>query len=118
MAYGLKASSCNPLIYIVPFGLAKGFSSYNSASLASAGGMGNIIGKVLSSVLLQSGITDANIHLVISLVLSGICIASALLCNDINWLLLVSAFYSVTGGSVWTAVMMVARDMGNLIHIL
>ncbi|XP_072024355.1 monocarboxylate transporter 2-like [Amphiura filiformis] len=99
------------MVYLVPHAKGKGLVTYGATSLATAGGIGSLIGKIVISPILDRKIISPTILLTMGLLLSGISLILDSFCSNYVILIMLSVVFGFTLGTTMLIVFVMMIDI-------
>ncbi|XP_022100073.1 monocarboxylate transporter 12-like [Acanthaster planci] len=99
------------LMYFVAYANTKGFSGYEAVTFTLAGGIGNIVSKIIFGLILDQGLLQLRLSLFVTIIASSL---SLLLLPWMNtyWMMMINAFlYHGLSGIVTTLSDIYTRDL-------
>ena len=101
------------LIYVVPHAEHKGLITYRATSLATAGGLGNVIGKLTLPPLMDDKVLSPTTVISFGLLISGISLVVDPFFTDIVTLAILSACFGFGFGVSSLALFVVVKDVAG-----
>ena len=100
------------VIYLVPRAQAYGILEYKATSLATAGGVGNLVGKISVPILIDQKLAQSKTVLFIGLVLSGISlVVDSFLTNYYIFLVANAVLFGATTGASILCIFVLVKEV-------
>ena len=101
------------LIYVVPHAEHKGLLAYRATSLATAGGIGNVLGKLIVPQLIDHNVIPPTSILILGQLISGLSLLVDPLITDFSALLILSGCFGFGFGVTSLSIFVQIKDISG-----
>ena len=105
------------VIYVVPHAEHKGLITYSATSLATAGGLGNVLGKLTVPTLMDRKVISPITVIYLGLSMSGVSLVLDLIFTDVYTLVILSAFFGFGFGVSSLALFVEVKDVAGPLNL-